>query len=213
MYRSVSGAGNASMSIDDFYKLLAAQLKYQDADNPMDTSEMMAQMVQTQMIETINQMNQMSVISYAAGMIGKEATIALIDEKTQRATGEVTTGVITGISLFDQTPMVFVDGKRYYLSQVTILGNTGVTTPEEENDKPPEVGGETKPPEGGDVSGPPEDGNVTEPPEGGDISKPPEDGSVAEPPENGDDTRPPEAGGGTEAPGSGDGEASSGSMP
>ena len=52
--RTVSGAGNAGLSIEDFYKLLAAQLRYQDADNPMDTSEMMAQMVQTQMIDTIN---------------------------------------------------------------------------------------------------------------------------------------------------------------
>ena len=31
--RTVSGAGNAGLSIEDFYKLLAAQLRYQDADN------------------------------------------------------------------------------------------------------------------------------------------------------------------------------------
>lgn len=33
---------NSTMSLQDFYYLLAAQLKYQDADNPMDTAEMMA---------------------------------------------------------------------------------------------------------------------------------------------------------------------------
>ena len=42
-----ASGGTNGLSINDFYKLLSAQLRYQDADNPMDTSEMMAQMVQT----------------------------------------------------------------------------------------------------------------------------------------------------------------------
>ena len=44
---SVSAASN-ELTMTDFYQLLAAQLKYQDADNPMDTSQMMVQMVQTE---------------------------------------------------------------------------------------------------------------------------------------------------------------------
>lgn len=142
--RQVSGTGNASLSIEDFYKLLAAQLKYQDADNPMDTSEMMAQMVQTQMISTINQMNQISIITYASSMIGKEVTVADIDPKTGMTTGE-TTGVVTGASIYGDTPMIFVDGKRYSVSQVLILGETGIKDPEDgsgedDSDKVPGTG-------------------------------------------------------------------------
>lgn len=216
MNRSVSGAGNASLTIEDFYKLLAAQLKYQDADNPMDTSEMMAQMVQTQMIETINQMNQMSVISYAAGMIGKEVTVGLIDEETKRATGEFKTGVVTGISLFDGTPMLYMDGGRYSLSQVAIVGNTGTVPPEDGEKDPSEEGKEpgTEVPGTGEVTGTPGTEGGTETPgtgegtgtpgtEGG--TETPGTGGGTETPGTGGGTETPGTGGGTETPGTGDG--------
>ena len=37
---------NSALSMDDFWKLLAAQLRYQDSSNPMSNSEMMGQLVQ-----------------------------------------------------------------------------------------------------------------------------------------------------------------------
>ena len=39
-------ANNSEMSMEDFWKLLAAQLQYQDMSNPMSNSEMMSQMTQ-----------------------------------------------------------------------------------------------------------------------------------------------------------------------
>ncbi|HCR82063.1 MAG TPA: flagellar hook capping protein, partial [Lachnospiraceae bacterium] len=71
---SSSASGTSGLSINDFYKLLAAQMQYQDADNPMDTSEMMAQMVQTHMIEAITNMSTINTITYASSMVGKEVT-------------------------------------------------------------------------------------------------------------------------------------------
>lgn len=182
--RAVSGSGNAGLSIEDFYKLLAAQLRYQDADNPMDTSEMMAQMVQTQMIETINQMNQISLITYASSMIGKEVTVALIDEKTGMLSGKTETGTVTGASIFGESPMLFVDGKSYYLSQVTMLGSRA--------EKPEGDGGDKD--SGEDDKGPgPTDGAE------GDDTKPPE-----VPGEGGSATQPPEGEGGNDVPPSGE---------
>lgn len=182
--RTVSGSGNAGLSIEDFYKLLAAQLRYQDADNPMDTSEMMAQMVQTQMIETINQMNQISLITYASSMIGKEVTVALIDEKTGMLSGKTETGTVTGASIFGESPMLFVDGKSYYLSQVTMLGSRA--------EKPEGDGGDKD--SGEDDKGPgPTDGAE------GDDTKPPE-----VPGEGGSATQPPEGEGGNDVPPSGE---------
>lgn len=200
--RAVSGSGNAGLSIEDFYKLLAAQLRYQDADNPMDTSEMMAQMVQTQMIETINQMNQISLITYASSMIGKEVTVALIDEKTGMLSGKTETGTVTGASIFGESPMLFVDGKSYYLSQVTMLGSRaekpegdGGDKDSGEDDKGPgptdgAEGDDTKPPE---VPG--EEGSATQPPEGeggNDVPPSGENGGTGDgtqkPPEQGDES-------------------------
>lgn len=160
------------MSIEDFYKILAAQLKYQDADNPMDTSEMMAQMVQTQMIETINQMNQISTITYASSMVGKEVTVALIDE-TGRSTGETKTGIVTGATLYDFPPRLVVDGERYMISQVTILGSTGETKPPDKEDavKPPDDGSGVKPPDD-EGTKPPDEGETTPPDESGNADSP-----------------------------------------
>lgn len=195
--RAVSGSGNAGLSIEDFYKLLAAQLRYQDADNPMDTSEMMAQMVQTQMIETINQMNQISLITYASSMIGKEVTVALIDEKTGMLSGKTETGTVTGASIFGESPMLFVDGKSYYLSQVTMLGSRAEKPEGDGGDK--DSGEDDKGP--GPTDGPGEDDKGPGPTDGaeGDDTKPPE-----VPGEGGSATQPPEGEGGNDVPPSGE---------
>lgn len=184
---SKAASGNMGLSIDDFYKILAAQLRYQDADNPMDTSEMMSQMVQTQMIATINQMNQISVITYASSMIGKEVTIGLRDAQGW-PTGETTTGTVTGAYIFGDDPVIVVDGVGYSVSQVVMLGNAKTEAPEDPGD--------------GDGDGPDVPG--TEGGDGDNSGTPPVDGSGdgnGAPPVDG-------AGDGNEAPsvdGGGDG--------
>lgn len=118
-----------SLTMTDFYKLLAAQLKYQDADNPMDTSQMMAQMVQTQTVQILSQVitavNDMSLVNsttYAMSMVGKEVTVAKVDEDGNY-TGEKVKGTVTGVGL--GTPLkVYVDGEEYYLSQIMGVGDT-----------------------------------------------------------------------------------------
>lgn len=124
---------NASMSISDFYNLLAAQMKYQDADNPMDTSEMMATLVQTQMIEAITQMSSMNMTTYASSMMGKNVTVAIMDKEGMYA-GEKT-GTVTGVVLGDN-PLLFIGEDAYYLSQIVAIGDI----PEGEDSKKPDSG-------------------------------------------------------------------------
>ena len=134
---SVSAASN-ELTMTDFYQLLAAQLKYQDADNPMDTSQMMVQMVQTQMITALNHMttaiSDLSLVnttSYAVSMVGKEVTVAKVDESGQY-TGEEVTGTVTGVGL-GTTPTIFIDGESYNLTQLMSIGSKEkAETPETE---------------------------------------------------------------------------------
>lgn len=134
--RSASrSGGNAVIDMEDFYKLLAAQLRYQDMDNPMDTSEMMAQMVQSQMIQAITEMSQMSYITYAASFAGKEVTVAEMNSNGQY-TDELTTGVVTGVGLTDSPPSLYVNGKRYALSQLVTVGKVTGTEEDTEVEKP-----------------------------------------------------------------------------
>ncbi len=129
--KETATASSSGMDLNDFYELLAAQLKYQDADNPMDTSEMMAQMVQTQMISAITEMSQANVITYASSMVDKTVTVAEMDQNGMY-TGENTTGLVTGVILGD-SPIIFVDGNGYYLSQIMSIGETpeSEATPED----------------------------------------------------------------------------------
>lgn len=125
---SVPTATNPSLDQMDFYTLLAAQLKYQDADNPMDTSQMMASMVQTQMIQAIMEMTSMNMTSYASSMIGKQVTVAVMDNEGMYSGDK--TGVVTGVVL-GSNPIVFVDGVAYNINQVVSIGEI----PKKDDDK------------------------------------------------------------------------------
>ncbi len=131
--------GQDGLSIDDFYMLLAAQMQYQDADNPMDTAEMMSMMVQTQMIDAITQMAVTNTITYATSMMGKSLTVAEVDYNTGAYTNEYITGVVTGVVL-GEDPILYIDGNPYLMSQVMAVGEV----PLEEETETPEEGTDTE---------------------------------------------------------------------
>lgn len=138
-----SSAPSKELTSTDFLKLLAAQLQYQDMTNPMSNTEMMSTLTQmssmnatnsmvnaiSTMTSSMNDVLTVNLTSYATGMMGKEVTIALVD-KDGKATGEKITGVVDGISLYEGSPMVYVDGKGYPLSQVMSIGSV----PKEDTD-------------------------------------------------------------------------------
>lgn len=119
--RSNVAAVSEDLTMTDFYKLMAAEMQYQDPDNPMDTSQLMAQMVQTKMITALAQMTSISTTTYATSMLGNEVTVAEVDERGV-GTGEYTKGKVTGVVLGDN-PIVYVDGKAYSLSQIMSVGD------------------------------------------------------------------------------------------
>lgn len=130
-----------SLTMQNFYELLATQMKYQDADNPMNISDMVSQMAQTrmiavneQMIQSINQMSHINVTSYATGMMGKEIRVALKD-KNGVYTGENLVGTVEGVSLYDLVPKVFINGTAYELSQIMSVGTVPEPPKKEDEEK------------------------------------------------------------------------------
>ena len=119
-----------SLDMSDFYELMAAQLKYQDMDNPADTSQMLTMMVQSQMIQAITNMSATNTTSYAASLVGKEVTVAETDSNGSY-TGDKS-GIVTGVILGDD-PLVMVDGKSYKLSQVMAVGEVPEDTEDSGN--------------------------------------------------------------------------------
>lgn len=123
---NIQGAKGA-MEMDDFYKLLAAQMQYQDPSQPMDTSSMMASMMQAQVIqslssvtEAVTQMQYSSAITYAASLNGQEVKVGKAD-RNGNPTGEYIDGVVSGVVL-GADPLVIVNGESYHLSQIVGVG-------------------------------------------------------------------------------------------
>lgn len=134
-------SSNAQMSMTDFYKIMAAQLKYQDPSSPVDSSDMLNQMTQMSMISSIENMNTMIMTSYTTSMIGKEVTIAVKQRGSNKV--EEVKGVVTGVNLSGKETTVWVNGKEYRASQIMQIGQTGK---KEDKKKPENKGGGTAAP-------------------------------------------------------------------
>lgn len=148
-----SASSANTMTTDDYWKLMAAQLQYQDMSNPLDNSEMMNQMVQMSSMSAMsklsdaianfstvtNNLSTVTLTSYSTGLLGKEVTIAITekDSEGKDVIKEKIKGTVTGVDLTGATA-VFVNGKKYELSQVMSVGDV----PEEKEEEKEDVKGE-----------------------------------------------------------------------
>lgn len=135
--RKTVASTNANMSMEDFYKIMAAQLKYQDPSSPTDTSDMLNQMTQMSMINSLENMNTMTRTSYATSMMGKEVTIAI--KHRDKSQIEEVRGKVTGVNLSGRETTVWVNGKEYNVSQIMQIGEKG----KEKTEKPKPTTGTT----------------------------------------------------------------------
>lgn len=153
-------ANNSAMSMDDFWQLLAAQLQYQDMTNPMSNSEMMNQMTQmatmnamTQVSNAVanfatvtNNLSQVTLTQYSTGMIGREVTVAEVNEEG-KVIGEKK-GVVEGVDLTG-AQYVYIDGKKYELAQIMSVGKIPEKKDDDTTETPDKEGDSaTKVPEG-----------------------------------------------------------------
>lgn len=67
------------LDMTDFLTLMVTELKNQSIDQTADTSDMLNQLVQMQMVQALVNMTDASVMSYAASLVGKEVTVAQYD--------------------------------------------------------------------------------------------------------------------------------------
>lgn len=119
-------ADKYSMDMEDFLKLMVAQLTNQGIDDSSDPSEMLNQMVQMQMVtaitamsETMTTLTDSNVMSYAGSLVGKEVTIGVYDDKGNLEEKVVT---ITGTGQSDGEQVLFVGNDTYKLNSVMAVG-------------------------------------------------------------------------------------------
>ena len=130
---SASSNEKNTLTIESYFKLLAAQLQNQDMTNPMSNSEMMAQMTQMAMVQSIGTMtdavnNSMNITTqtYAAGLVGQEITVAVTEENEygQPVAVGVKYGIVESVSLVGGNPTIRLadDGTDYSLSYIVGMG-------------------------------------------------------------------------------------------
>ena len=128
-----------TLSIESYFKLLSAQLANQDMTSPMDNSEMMGQMTQMAMVQslgtmTTNMKQEMALTktSYLAGLIGKEVS-AKVPEAEQKANPDAPkekSGVIASVNLTGDEPSFRLQGDvtDYPLESLLMVRQAGAAS-------------------------------------------------------------------------------------
>lgn len=125
----------STLTTEDFWTLIAAELKYQDMSNPMDNSAMMEQISQMSSMTTMNSMataianfstvvnnlSSVTLTTYSTGLLGKEVTVVTKTDEEGKVL-ETKKGTITGVDLTGATS-VYIDGKKYELSSIMGIGD------------------------------------------------------------------------------------------
>lgn len=125
------------LGMEDFLTLMVTELTHQSIDQTADTSEMLNQMVQMQMITAITNLTDASIMSYAASLVGKEVTVGQYDAdgNLQELVGEVTgTGTMNG------EQVVFVNDMYFYLNEIMAVGRLPEPVEEDPEGGEPEGG-------------------------------------------------------------------------
>lgn len=170
--KSTSRKGNTELNMQDFLQLMVVQLQNQSIDNTMDTSEMMNQMVQMQMVTAITNMNELSVMTYASSMVGKVVTIGIMDGNSleEREVLVIGTGMSNGQQvIFGRDANGNVE--TYALNQIMAIGHLppieGVEKPDEGGDKEEEGGDKPVDGVGDDTTNNPDEGagDTVQPPQ------------------------------------------------
>ncbi len=144
---STNKKAGKDLDMNDFLTLMVAMFQNQSIDNQADTSEMMNMMVQMSVVEAISNIstliNDSTVMTYAASLVGKKVTIG------QYIGQELVTtqGTVDGTGSYGGQQVVFVNGKSYYLSDIMAVGELPNQTaaPEEGSDPSTEPGIDTPP--------------------------------------------------------------------
>lgn len=131
VYNTSSKSSNSTLDMDDFFKLMVAQLSNQDMYNTVDDTQFMAQMAQFSMVQALSDMSELAMTSYGVSLIGKEVTLATIDSSGELVSNK---GIVDCVNFYNGKTQVMVDGKSYDLSSVMSVKEPTIIIPTDPDD-------------------------------------------------------------------------------
>lgn len=120
---SGDSSSNSGYTVDTqtFFKLLVAQMQYQDPLEPQDNSEFLSELAQMTTQEQMQSMNGTLSVSKAIAMVGK----AIYAEALNSDTGitECYEGVVDSVIMKNSTAYVVVGGNAIPIDKVLAVGD------------------------------------------------------------------------------------------
>lgn len=116
---STSRKNSGSLEMADFLSLMVAQFQNQTMDNTANTTDMLNQLVQMQMIEAITNITDATVMMYAGSLVGKEVTIGQYNNQ-----GELKeiVGTVSGTGTSNGEQVIFVGDQAFKLNEIMAVG-------------------------------------------------------------------------------------------
>lgn len=145
--QSTNKKAGSELDMTDFLTLMVAMFQNQDIDNAASTTDMMNQFVQMSVVQAVTNISKLiddsTVLTYAASLVGKEVTIGeYVNNKLVE-----TRGTVVGTGMLNGQQVVFLDNdKSYYLTDIMAVGRL----PENKDDIEPGEGEDGDNVEGGD---------------------------------------------------------------
>lgn len=115
-----AASNSVQLDMTDFLTLMVTELTNQSIDETADTSDMLNQLVQMQMVQAMVNMTDASVMSYAASLVGKHVTVGQTDANGKLV--EEIYGEVTGTGTMNGQQVVFVKDKYYFMNEIMAVG-------------------------------------------------------------------------------------------
>ena len=109
---------------DTFLQLLVAQMQYQDPNNPVDSTQFLAQTAAFEEVQELSTL-QTSMASLVSAQQAGAATSMLGQQVTgSDASGNSVTGVVSAVQLTSSGPVLTVGNDSVPFSSITSIGST-----------------------------------------------------------------------------------------
>ncbi|MCL2579662.1 MAG: hypothetical protein FWE32_06480 [Oscillospiraceae bacterium] len=102
----IMGRGAEEMDVNDFFNLLAAQLRNQDMFDPQSNTEFIAQMAQFTTLRGMQILQENQLSAYATSFAGKHVTVAHTNPDGSLTRTE---GVVSRVTFYDGEPRLIVN--------------------------------------------------------------------------------------------------------
>ncbi|HET9058748.1 MAG TPA: flagellar hook capping FlgD N-terminal domain-containing protein [Acidimicrobiales bacterium] len=125
---SSTGLGMNSVNSDTFLKLLVAQMQYQNPSSPVDSTQFLSQTAAFEEVQELGTL-QTAITNLVSSQQTTAATSML--GQTVKATdvnGQPVSGVVTGVQLGSNGPVLQIGSQTATLASVTALGSAAAAS-------------------------------------------------------------------------------------